>query len=90
MRWIERRTAMENGKQKGTVAVRGEPRELLWSREIDRFLERAWIPATAIRRWRRPWMPEEWMPDINVFEPEEVTVPKPAAAELKPVQIQVK
>jgi HSP20 family protein len=68
MKWKERRITMENGKQRDKVAVRGEPRELLWPREIDRFLERAWIPWTATRRWRRPWMPEEWMPEMDVFE----------------------
>lgn len=61
---------MENGKQRDNVAVRGEPRELLWPREIERFLERAWIPWTATRRWRRPWMPDEWMPDMDIFERE--------------------
>lgn len=59
---------MDNGKQKDTAAVRYEPRETLWPREIERFLERAWIPRPAIRRWRRPWMPEEWVPDMDIFE----------------------
>jgi len=68
MKWKERRRAMENGKQKGKLAVREQPRNLLWPPEFDRFFERAWIPWTATRRWRRPWMPEEWMPDIDVFE----------------------
>jgi HSP20 family protein len=61
---------MENGKQKSKTAVRYEPREMLWPRGIEGFLERAWIPSTAIRRWRRPWMPDEWMPDTDVFERE--------------------
>ena len=61
---------MENGKHGGEPAVRYEPREMLWPREIERFLERAWIPWAATRRWRRPWMPEEWMPEIDIFERE--------------------
>jgi len=59
---------MENGKQNGQFAVREQPRNLLWPPEVNRFLEHAWIPWTATRRWRRPWMAEEWMPEIDVFE----------------------
>jgi HSP20 family protein len=61
---------MENGKQRGKAAVRYPPRQTQWPREIERFLERAWIPWTATRRWRRPWMPDEWMPEMDVFERE--------------------
>jgi HSP20 family protein len=61
---------MRNGKQSDKATVRYEAPEMPWQREIERFLERAWIPWAATRRWRRPWMPDDWMPDVDVFEHE--------------------
>ena len=81
---------MENGKQKDKAAVRYEPREMLWPREIEQFLERAWIPLPAIRRWRRPWMPDEWMPDLDVFEREGSLVIRADLPGLKREDVQVK
>jgi HSP20 family molecular chaperone IbpA len=59
---------MQNEQPRDKAAVRYAPREMLFPREIDRFLERAWIPWKATRRWRRPWMPDEWVPDTDVFD----------------------
>ena len=66
---------MRNGKQRGKVAVRDQPQELLWPSGMDRFFERffglgPWFPWVPTRRWRRPWMPDEWMPDMDLVERE--------------------
>jgi HSP20 family molecular chaperone IbpA len=70
MNWNKRRRMMQDEQPRDKAAVRYAPREMLLPREIDRFLERAWIPWKATRRWRRPWLPDEWMPDTDVFERE--------------------
>jgi HSP20 family molecular chaperone IbpA len=54
-------------QRKEEAAVRYTPQEMP-PLQIKHFLERAWIPWSAIRRWRRPWMPDEWMPDMDIFE----------------------
>lgn len=81
---------MENGKQRQKVAVRAAPRELTWPREVERFLERAWIPWTATRRWRRPWMPDEWMPDMDIFEREGKLVVRTDLPGVKREDVQVR
>lgn len=81
---------MENGKQVDKAAVRYEPREALWPREIERFLERAWIPWAATRRWRRPWMPDEWMPEIDIFEREGKLVVRADLPGVKREDVQVR
>ena len=58
-----------NSAKKDKAVVSYEP-EMLWPREFERFLEHAWIPWKATRRWRRPWMADEWMPDMDIFERE--------------------
>jgi HSP20 family protein len=63
---LKKEKVMENGKNDRTPA-RYQP---IWPREIERFLEHVWIPTSAIRRWRRPWMPDEWVPDIDILERE--------------------
>lgn len=80
---------MPNGKKRDGVAVRYEPREIL-PREIERFLERAWIPWRATRRWRRPWMPDEWMPDMDVFEREGKLVVRADLPGVKREDVQVR
>jgi HSP20 family protein len=55
---------------KGKEAVYSATPEIPWTPGIKQLLEHAWIPTSAIRRWRRPWMPDEWMPDTDVFERE--------------------
>jgi HSP20 family molecular chaperone IbpA len=80
---------MENGKQTDKAAVRYEPR-ILWPREIERFLERAWIPWTATRRWRHPWMPEEWMPETDIFEREGKLVVRADLPGVKGEDVQVR
>jgi HSP20 family protein len=66
---------MRSGQQRGKVAVRSQPQDLLWQRDLDRFFKRGfglgpWFPWVPTRKWRRPWMPDEWMPDMDLFERE--------------------
>ncbi len=81
---------MQNGKQKEKAVVGYGTREMLWPREIERFLERAWIPWTATRRWRRPWMPDEWMPDMDIFQREDKIVLRADLPGLKHEDLEVK
>ena len=61
---------MQAVQYRDRTAVSYEPRGMPRPREIEQFLERAWLPSSAIRRWRRPWMPDEWMPATDLFERE--------------------
>jgi HSP20 family protein len=86
----KRRIAMENGKQNNKPAVNYDPWKAPWPREIQRFLDHAWIPSGAIRRWRRPWMPDEWMPDMDIFEREGKFVVRADLPGMKREDIQVR
>src|SRR6266496_1769788 len=90
MNWNERRRMMQNEQPRDKAAVNYAPPEMLWPREIDRFLERVWIPWTATRRWRRPWMPEEWMPEMDVFEREGKLVVRADLPGVKREDVQVR
>ena len=86
---------MRNGGQRGKVAVRNQPQNLLWPLGIDRFFERAlgfgpWFPWIPTRRWRRPWMPDEWMPDMDLFEQEGKLVVRADLPGLKREDLEVK
>ncbi|HLC28291.1 MAG TPA: Hsp20/alpha crystallin family protein [Dehalococcoidia bacterium] len=68
---------MDNGKgESKATAVEPPRRHAMRPREFDRFFERAFaglgpfLPWDPTRRWRRPWMPDEWLPDLDVFERE--------------------
>ncbi len=74
---------------KGKEAVYSATPEKPWTPGLKQLLEHAWIPTSAIRRWRRPWMPDEWMPDTDVFEREGKLVVRTDLSGVKREDVQV-
>ncbi len=88
---------MENGSGEGKItAVEHPRRQAMWPREFDRFFERAFagfgtfLPWDPTRRWRRPWMPDEWLPDLDVFEREGKLIVRADAPGMKRDDLEVK
>lgn len=83
---------MDNG-QKGIATREHRYRGLLgFPEDLDRLFERTFrgfFPYPT-RRWRRPWMPEEWLPDTDVFEREGKLVFRLDLPGMKREDIQVK